>query len=243
MPWTYGIHPVEALLERVPETVMEVWLVRSNRPGEARRRVRDLAEGGGVRFRLVTDQQLRAVVGDVTHQGVAARVSEFQYADEERLLAEPGPGMLIVLDEVQDPQNLGSVLRSAHAFGARGVIIPRHRAASVTPAVQKVAAGASAGIAVARVTNLSRYLEAAREQDYWIYGAVVEGGAPAWATAFSSRAVLVMGSERSGIRPSVLERCDVHVTLPAGGMESLNVAVASGVMMYEWRRQVEAGAA
>lgn len=237
MPWTYGIHAVETVLTSEPESVQEVWLVKSRRPSAPRSRVRELAEARGVRFRLVNDQQLRGAVGDVVHQGVAARVDDFAYAEAEPLLAEPGAGMLVVLDEVQDPHNLGAVLRTARGLGARGVVIPRHRSASVTATVRKVAAGAASTLPVARVANLSRFLEDAREAGWWAYAGVAEGGAVPSSVELADRALLVLGSEQKGVRPSVLEKCDVPVTLPIEGVESLNVSVAAALLMYEWSRQ------
>jgi 23S rRNA (guanosine2251-2'-O)-methyltransferase len=240
MPWIFGVHPVESLLEDAPETVQEVWLVQGRRPGEARTRVLDRTRERGVRFRLVNDAQLRAAVGDVVHQGVAARVGEFHYAEVEPLLEAPGPGLLVLLDEVQDPHNLGAVLRTAAGLGARGVVVPRHRAVGVTPAVVKVSAGAAGRIPVARVVNPSRFLEQARAAGWWVYGAVARGGEVPWGHALAERAVLVLGSEGRGIRPGVEQRCDVMLTLPLGTEESLNVSVAAGLLMYEWVRQRQA---
>lgn len=237
MPWTYGIHAVETVLSSEPESVQEVWLVKSRRPSTPRMRLRELAEARGVRFRLVTDQQLRGAVGDVVHQGVAARVDDFEYAEVQPLLNADGPGLLVALDEVQDPHNLGAVLRTARGLGARGVVIPRHRSASVTASVRKVAAGAASALPVARVANLSRFLEDAREAGWWSYAGVAEGGQAPAGTELADRAVLVLGSEQKGVRPSVLGRCDVSLTLPLEGIESLNVSVAAALLMYEWSRQ------
>ncbi len=236
MPWTWGVHAVETVLREAPDQVMELWLVQSRRPGEARTRVRSVAEQAGVRFRLVTDAQLRAAVGDVAHQGVAARVSDFEYADEDTLLALEGPCLLVALDEVQDPHNLGAIIRTACGLGASGVVIPRHRSASVTPAVRKVSAGATSRLPVARVTNLSRFLAQARDRGFWVYGAVVDGGERVPGVALADRAVLVVGSEGAGLRRGVREQCDVVVTLPSGGVESLNVSVAAALLIWEWAR-------
>lgn len=237
MPWTYGVHPVETALQEAPDQVMELWLVQSRKPGEARQRVRDLAEQLGVRFRLVTDQQLRTVVGDVTHQGVAARITDFEYADESELIAPEGPRLIVVLDEVQDPHNLGAVLRSACGLGAHGVVITKHRSASVTPAVRKVSAGAVGQIPVARATNLARFLEQAKEAGFWVYGASAEGGVPVATVDFGQRAVLVLGSEGRGLRRGVTDHCDQLVTLPIGRVESLNVSVAAALLIWEWARR------
>lgn len=236
MSWAYGIHAVEALLDEGPERIQEVWLVKSRKPGPARERVREKAEQAGVRFRLVDDAQLRRVVGEVNHQGVAARVSEFTYAEPESLLQVEGPAVLLVLDEVQDPHNLGAILRSAAGFGAAGVVIPRHRSAAVTPTVRKVAVGAEAHVAVAQVTNLARFLDDARSAGFWVYGLVGGAEQSLSSASMSDRAVLVLGSEGRGIRPNVLARCDVQVAIPLERIESLNVSVVAGVALWEWRR-------
>lgn len=238
MSWTTGIHAVEIAIEENRQDVAEVWLVKSDNPGAARRRIRQKAEDNGISIRFVSDDQMRRAVETVHHQGVAARVETFTYAEESSLYASPGePSLLVALDGVQDPHNLGAVLRSACAFGADGVVIPKHRAAGVTTAVRKVSTGAADRIAVSMVTNLAKFLERAKEHGYWVYGTVVDGGEPVGRVEFADRAVLVLGSEANGVRKGVQGRCDVEVTLPIVQMESLNVSVAAGVFLYEWRRQ------
>lgn len=236
MSWVWGIHAVESLLSDAPESVEEVWVVKARKPGKARERVLDAARTQRIRFRLVEDGALRRAVGDVTHQGVAARTAEFQYAEAETLLA-PGPAMVLVLDGVQDPHNLGAILRTACALGVRGVVIPKHRAVGVTSTVRKVAVGAEQRIPVAQVTNVSRFLEATAEVGFWRYAAMVDEGEKLPELSFAERTVLVLGSEGSGVRRNVRAHCDGAVTLPLEAMESLNVSVAAGVMLYEWRRQ------
>ncbi len=237
MGWAYGIHAVEGLLKGSPERIQEIWLVKSRRPGPARQRLRTLAEESGVRFRMVGDAQLRRAVGEVTHQGVGARVSDFAYADATTLLDAAGPALVVVLDEVQDPHNLGAVIRSALGLGASGIILPKHRSVGVTPAVSKVAVGAETSLPVAQVTNLARFLEHAREAGFWVYGATASGSEALGQVEFAERTVLVLGSERRGIRPNVASRCDVEVAIPLGEIESLNVSVAAGILMWEWARQ------
>lgn len=236
MSWTYGIQAAEAALREDPSEVREVWIVRGGREGSARARVRALARAAGVRCREVADEQLRGAVGDVVHQGVAVRLTEFSYADPEGLWApaDRERSLLVVLDRVQDPRNLGAVLRTAQAFGADGVVIPRHRAVGVTAAARKVAAGAAAVLPVARVTNLARYVEEAQRRGYWVYGAVAHGGESLRSVELSDRAVLVFGAESDGVREKLEERCDVRVTLGARGLESLNVSVAAGIFIWWW---------
>ena len=237
--WSYGVRAVESLLTQDAGEVQEVWLVRSDRPGPARRRVQELAESARVRVRLVSDEQLRRVLGEVHHQGVAARVAAYVYADEARLLAEaPERALIVALDGVQDPHNLGAIIRSAVGLGAYAVVIPRHRSASVTPAVRRVSTGAVDRIPVARVTNLARFLVQSRDAGFWSYATVVGGGEPVSAVSFGARSVLVMGAEGEGVRDGVLRASDVRVTLPLEGVESLNVSVAAGIFLYAWRCSV-----
>lgn len=238
MSWTTGIHAVEVALEEKSDEVAEIWLVKSDNPGAARRRIREKAAKLAIDVRFVSDEQLRRAVDNTSHQGVAARVKEFSYATEDSVFAEPGARSLIIaLDGVQDPHNLGAVLRSACALGADAVVIPKHRAAPVTPAVRKVSSGASERIAVCVVTNMAKFLGRAKDQGYWNYSTVVEGGSSLSTTEFAERTVLVFGSEANGVRRGVQAQADVEVTLPLKEMESLNVSVAAGIFMYEWYRQ------
>lgn len=236
MGWTYGIHAVETLLGERPEDVQEVWFVRSRKPGRARERVREMVEKVGVRFRIVDDRSVTKAVGDVTHQGVIARIADFEYADAAALLAVEGPATLVVLDEVQDPHNLGAIIRTCAGLEAAGVIIPRHRSASVTAAVRKVAVGAEQRVPVAQVTNIARFLEASQEAGFWSYAFAADGDEQLGSLEMSDRAVLVLGSEGRGVRRNVGAKCDVSVAIPMGEMESLNVSVAAGIALWEWRR-------
>lgn len=233
--WTYGIRAVEMILEQAPETVEELW-VQGGDAGVSRRRVREQAESLGLRIRECGADALARLLGaDANHQGVAARVSAFEYADENAVLQAVGDRLIVVLDEVQDPHNLGAILRSAVGLGAAAVVIPKNRASGVTATVRKVSAGAADRIPVARVTNVTRFLESAKEAGYWIYGTTVDEGEPVDRVDFGRRAVLVMGSEGAGIRPLVRRSCDVLVRLPIAGVESLNVSVACGIFLYAWR--------
>lgn len=236
MSWTFGIHAVEAALASDPARVQEVWFVKSRRPGPARSRLRDQVQELGVRFRMVDDQQMRRAVGEVSHQGVAARVSEYTYADAESLLSADGPRCIVALDGVTDPHNLGAVIRSVAGLGGAGVVIPRHRSASVTPTVSKVAVGAERLVPVAQVVNLPRFLEQAKEAGFWVYAATGGEGEEIQELELAGRAVLVMGSEGSGVRRVVLSKCDAQVSVPIEKIESLNVSVATSILVWEWAR-------
>lgn len=238
MSWTTGIHAVETALDDFPDEVAEMWLVQSDNPGAARRRLKRKAEQRSIDIRMVSDDQLRRAAGDVQHQGVAARVTTFQYAAEQEVLVDDnGQSLIVALDGVQDPHNLGAVLRSACAFGADAVVIPKHRAASVTAAVRKVSTGAASRLPVVQVTNIAKFLGRTKACGYWVYGTIVDGGESLDRVDFADRSVLVFGSESNGLRKGVLSRVDMQVTLSIEEMESLNISVAAGVFMYEWRRQ------
>ncbi|MDQ3572847.1 MAG: 23S rRNA (guanosine(2251)-2'-O)-methyltransferase RlmB [Actinomycetota bacterium] len=199
----------------------------------------------GVRRVLTSDEhgaeELARLAGSLDHQGVVAEVDPYPYADAESLLAQPEP-LIVALDQIQDPQNLGAVCRSAEAAGATGVIIPDRRAASVTPAVCKASAGAVEHLPIARVGNLADWLEAAKGTDgLWVYGA--DGGAPAVYTSveMTGPVILVLGGEGRGIRPRVASACDALVSIPLqGATASLNVSAAAAVLLFEAVRQRDA---
>lgn len=233
--WTYGVRAVESALETQADEIAELW-VQDGEPGSARRRIREQAESLGLTLRVVSADQLSRMVGEgANHQGVAALLHAYRYADASALLAEAGDRLIVILDEVQDPHNLGAILRTAVGLGAAGVVIPKHRAVGVTPAVRKVSTGASEMIPVARVTNIVRFIEDAQAAGYWAYGTTVDEGESIDGVSFAGRALLVMGSEGSGIRPLVRRSCDVLVRLPLQDVESLNVSVATGIFLYAWR--------
>ena len=175
---------------------------------------------------------LEELCGSPEHQGVCAEVEPYPYADPDGLLA--GDDALVVcLDQVQDPHNLGAVCRVAEAAGAAGVAIPERRAAEVTPAVCKASAGAVEHLPVARVRNVADWLAAAKEAGAWVYGASADAGIGYDQPDWSGRAVIVLGSEGEGIRPRVAAACDELVSLPMDGrVESLNVSTAAAALLY-----------
>lgn len=235
--WSYGIRAVESLLERRPDRVVELWIQHGGETGP-RERIRDKAGAHGLSIRDVDAQNLVRLLGeDVNHQGVAARTIPFEYADPNALLQAEGPQCILLLDGVQDPHNLGAVLRTAVGLGVSAVVIPSHRAVGVTPAVHKVSTGAADQIPIARVKNLVPFMESAKEAGFWCYGTVVEGGETITSVEFPEKTVLVMGSEGSGMRPLVRRHCDALLSLPLEGVESLNVSVACGIFLYAWRMQ------
>jgi 23S rRNA (guanosine2251-2'-O)-methyltransferase len=172
------------------------------------------------------------------HQGVVAEAEPFQYASLPELLEAEAP-LLLALDSLQDPQNFGTLLRTAQAVGVSGVLIPEHRSVSVTPAVSNASAGAVEHLRVARVTNLVRSLEELKSHDVWTYGLAVEAKQPFWTADLRGPACLVVGSEGAGLGRLVRETCDVLVQIPmaVGSVQSLNASVAGSVVLYEAYRQ------
>ena len=187
--------------------------------------------------RPATADEIARRGGSAGHQGVCADVEEYRYADAAALLARPDP-VLVALDGVTDPQNLGAVCRTAECTGATGVILPERRSADVTPAVCKASAGAVEHLAVARVRNLADFLADAKAAGCWTYGAASDAPTPYRRVDWRGGVVLVLGAEGRGLRPRVAAACDDLVALPLRGrVESLNVSATAAVVLYEILRQ------
>jgi 23S rRNA (guanosine2251-2'-O)-methyltransferase len=206
---------------------------------------RPVAEAGRGRRRVhrvwsapeTSPEELERLCGSPDHQGVVAEVDPYPYADPGALL-DTDDALVVALDQVQDPHNLGAVCRAAEVAGAAGVVIPERRSASVTPAACKASAGAVEHLSVARVRNLADWLTQAKERDAWVYGASAEAERRYTDLDWNGRAVLVLGSEGSGLRQRVAETCDELVAIPvAGRVASLNASVAAAVILFEARRQ------
>jgi 23S rRNA (guanosine2251-2'-O)-methyltransferase len=172
------------------------------------------------------------------HQGIVAEVDPFPYVALTDLLDTPSP-LLLALDSLQDPQNFGTLLRTAQSVGVNGVIIPEHRAVGVTPAVSNASAGAVEHLAIARVTNLARALQQLKSHGIWVFGLAVDAGHAYWSADLSGALALVVGSEGSGLGRLIRETCDVllHVPMAPGSVQSLNASVAGSLALYEVFRQ------
>lgn len=180
----------------------------------------------------VGGEELERLCGSPDHQGLVAEVEPYPYADADSLL-EADDALVLALDQIQDPRNLGAICRSAEAAGAAGVVIPERRASGVTAAVCKASAGAVEHLAVARVRNLADWLIAARERGAWSYGADAESGVDYRTLDLDGRSILALGGEGSGLRPRVAEACDELVRIPTTGrVGSLNVSVAAAVLAF-----------
>jgi 23S rRNA (guanosine2251-2'-O)-methyltransferase len=181
--------------------------------------------------------ELTRLAGSPEHQGVVAEVDPYPYADAHGLLASPEP-LVVALDQVQDPHNLGAVARSAEAAGAAGLVIPSRRSAAVTAAAAKASAGAVEHLPIARVTNLADFLARAKDDGAWIYGAEANAESPYTQADLTGKVVLVLGSEGKGLRRLVAERCDALVSIPVRGrVASLNVSAAAAALLFEAVRQ------
>jgi 23S rRNA (guanosine2251-2'-O)-methyltransferase len=182
-------------------------------------------------------EELERLCGSPDHQGVVAEVDPYPYGDPVAMLGKPD-ALLVALDQVQDPRNLGAVCRSAELAGAAGVIVPERRSAAVTAVACKASAGAVEHIEVAHVRNLADWLAAAKDAGFWIWGADAEAEAAPWSTDLTGPTVLVLGGEGKGLRPRVAASCDGLVALPRRGrVESLNVSAAATALLFESLRQ------
>lgn len=236
----YGRNPVLELLRKRGRQADEVAVLSGGRGPLAE--VVALARQAGVKVSYRTRDQLTAMAGSDAHQGVVARVAERAYLDLQSLLEIPaargGVPFFLALDQVQDPQNFGALLRTAAAFGVHGVVIPKHHAVGVTEAAARAAMGAIEHVAVARETNLVNALETVKKSGVWVYGASVNEGVPAWGADLTGPVCLVLGAEGGGLRPLVARACDILITIPMhGGVGSLNVSAAGAVLCYEIARQ------
>jgi len=236
----YGRNPVLALLRSGGRRADEIAVLAGGRGplGE----VVALARRAGVKVSFRTRDQLTAMAGSAEHQGVVARVTSAEYVDVDDLLAEPvergEPPFYLVLDQIQDPRNLGAILRTAEAFGVHGVVIPKHHAVGLTDAAARTAMGALERVPVARATNLVSAVERIKESGIWVYGSAIRDGIAPWAADLRGPVCLVLGSEGEGLRPLVARTCDATLTIPMAGVaDSLNVAAAAAVLCYEVARQ------
>ena len=239
--WIVGLNAVASALEHDAENVREV-LLEAGGKNPRIVEIEQQARRKDIDVRRVAQQALDGVAGGVRHQGAAARYAAAKTWGEHELPAlveaAEGRALLLVLDGVQDPHNLGACLRSAAAAGASAVVIPKDKAVQVNATVRKTSAGAADTLPIFSVTNLSRTLRDLQKLGVWIYGLAGEADASLYAIDLKSNVALVLGSEGEGLRRLTRENCDALVKIPMpGGFESLNVSVASGVALFEAVRQ------
>src|SRR5512137_751965 len=236
------MNPVRELLRAGAEGVTELWLAEGGERPRAFADLEKVARERGAKVRVAPRSKLDRLAGVTQHQGIVAVVADYRYRELDEILAAAGesgrPPLLVLLDGVEDPHNLGAVVRSAHALGAHGVVIPRDRAASVTPAAAKASAGAVEHMAVARVTNLARTIEELKEDGVWAVAAVPDADQDLASVDLRGPTALVIGGEGQGIRPLVRKSCDHAARIPmAGRVGSLNASAAAAIALYEATRQ------
>jgi 23S rRNA (guanosine2251-2'-O)-methyltransferase len=231
----YGLNPVRELLRAATAEVSELWLAEGGTRAAAFAELARLA-------RAAPRAKLDRLADTDRHQGIVAVVADFRYADVNDLVAAAGasgrPPLLVVLDGVEDPHNLGAIIRSAHALGAHGVVIPKDRAVGVTPAVAKASAGAVERCPVARVTNVAQTIESLKGAGVWSVALAADGDRPLGEVDLKAPTALVLGSEGEGLRPLVRRTCDLAARIPMmGELDSLSVSASAAVALYEAARQ------
>ncbi len=235
MAFTLGIHSVrEALRARRP---LDKVLVAKGTSGPRIQEIIELCRTQSVPVRFEPREMLDRVSKSVPHQGVVAFGAVHEFVELSEVLE--GAKLLVVLDGVEDPHNLGAIIRTAHAAGANAVIVPERRAAPLTETVERAAAGALEYLPIVRITNVSHTLEELKQAGFWIYGLDERGTELYDRVEYVQPTVIVLGGEGKGIHQGVQKHCDVLVKIPmAGEVSSLNVSVAAGVVLFEWRRRI-----
>lgn len=240
----YGIHVVRSFLKTAPDRILEIHL-QENRDDKRILEIKDLAKENGISVSGLSKKQLATFDENMIHQGVVAKIRALAPLDENDLKdlidKAKSPVLLLILDQVQDPHNLGACLRTADAVGANAVIIPKARSVSLTPVVRKSASGAAETIPCIEISNLARTLQELKQWGVWVFGASGEASQSLFKSDLTGPTAIVLGAEGKGLRHLTAENCDVLMNIPMfGTVESLNVSVAAGVCLYEAFRQRQA---
>ena len=236
-----GVNPVLEALKSGSGNIQRIYL-SEGRSGRVLAEIRELARSRNIAVQRVDRERLDRLYGGRGHQGVAAEVGPYNYYEFEEILERAGTGraLILLLDGIQDPGNLGSLLRSAESAGAAGVVMPRERAAPITAAAIKASAGAAEHIPAARVVNLGRAIDEMKEHGFWIVGADAEAGSSLFEAELPDRMGLVIGAEGQGLRRLIKEKCDLLVSIPLKGkVASLNASVAGALFLFEFVRRGE----
>ncbi|WP_102798666.1 23S rRNA (guanosine(2251)-2'-O)-methyltransferase RlmB [Bowmanella denitrificans] len=238
--WLYGIHALESLLQREPERLIELFVLKG-REDERLTNIINQARRFGASIQFCQRKTLDDKAHGEQHQGVVAKARPGRQYDEkdlDQILSASGSPFLLILDGVTDPHNLGACLRTADAAGVHAVVVPKDKSASLTPTVRKVACGAAEVIPLVQVTNLARTLKELQQAGVWIVGTAGEAQQDIYQAKLTGPIALVMGAEGKGMRRLTREHCDELIKLPmAGSVSSLNVSVATGICLYEVVRQ------
>src|SRR5262252_6142224 len=239
--YIYGVNPVLEAVRSHASDILRLYVVEGSATSPAAAELVARVRSMGIRVEAVARERAAAMSHGGAHQGLVAQLRPFQYASLEDLLLlgnrESSPLLLVVLDGIEDPHNLGAIIRTAHALGAHGVVIPKDRSAPVSAAVAKAAAGATELVPVAQVVNLSRAIEEIKKAGAWIAAADPTAEEPLWSAKLTGPLAIVIGGEGSGVRPGVLRHCDLRVSIPmVGRIGSLNASVAAAIILYEIAR-------
>lgn len=240
--YVYGINPVLELLRGKPGQIDRLSIQEQGLKESIAGEIFSRASAHGIRVDRVDRVRLDGMAPKSVHQGVVAEVRQFDYSTLEQILTAAKmhgrPGLIVMLDGIQDPMNLGAIIRSAHALGADGIVIAKDRAAAVTGVVAKASAGATAHTKIARVTNLARALEELKAAGYWSVAAEPTGEETLWSARLDGPITIVVGAEGAGVRRGVLEHCDYLVRIPMlGQVASLNASVSAAVLLAEVMRR------
>lgn len=239
--YIYGRHTVEEALKEQPENIDKIFL-RNTLKTDGVKQVLDLASQSRIPVSHVPGPKLYDLVGNVNDQGIVALISAVPYMDyggwlDEKLDISTRPAILM-LDEVEDPHNVGAIVRTAAAAGLSAVMVPKHRQAPINAAVYKTSAGTADRIPIVRIGNMNQTIMNLKEEGFWIAGLDQEGDDPLWEQKFDVPMGFIVGNEADGISPKTLEHCDFNITIPMlNRVPSLNASVSAGVLCYEWLRQ------
>jgi len=237
----YGINPILEALRSERQGLNKIFLAEGKKGGPIRL-LRQLAREKGIPVQVSPKEALDRLAGSGHHQGILGFTAASSYSTWEDLLdrvrSAQGKAIVLVLDSIEDPQNLGSLIRTAEACGVKGVILPKDRAAGITPAVVKASAGAVAHLPIVRVTNLASTLEELKKEGFWIVGADSRAEKSLYELKFDMNVGVIIGGEGKGVRPLLLKKCDYTVSIPMKGkVSSLNAGIAGAVILFEVLRQ------
>lgn len=238
----YGIHAVEAALRNQSENVLQVF-VQQGRNDNRIKKILDIAKNSGVSLQSISNDKLKEKCPKARHQGVVAEIRSGKSStitlDD---ILEKEAVLLLILDEVQDPHNIGACLRTADAIGVDAVVVSKNRSPALTPVIRNVASGAAETVPYIMVSNIARALDKIKESNIWVVGTSGDADQTIYETRVNNRLALIMGSEGKGMRRLTREACDELISIPMQGtVESLNISVATAVCLYEIRRQQQAG--
>lgn len=238
----FGVNPVMEALKGRPETVTRIAIAQGVVNNRVQGELMTRAKEARVKVEVVDRDRLDRMTDGEAHQGIVAEVKDFEYIGLAELIQKAKSSgrqpLVVLLDGIQDPHNVGAIIRSAHAFGAQGVVIMKDRASQVTGVAVKASAGATSHMNVARVTNLSRAIEELKDAGFWSVAADPEGKEIAWQAKLTGPLAVIVGAEGSGVRKGVLSHADYRVRIPMQGqVGSLNASVSTGVLLYEIARQ------